>query len=74
MKRLLIGAALVTALGATSAALGARPTPITEKLLGAAGISQPYTIAVPSRPTSSLPRRWFRPARVSVGTTTGRPS
>src|SRR5436305_13918034 len=46
MKRLLIIAALLTALGATSAALGARAAPITEKVLGDAGISQPYTIAV----------------------------
>jgi quercetin dioxygenase-like cupin family protein len=46
MKRLLITAALLTALGTTSAALGARSSPITEKVLGAAGISRPYTIPV----------------------------
>ena len=46
MKRLLSAAALLTAFGATSAALAAGPAPITEKVLGAAGISQPYTIPV----------------------------
>jgi quercetin dioxygenase-like cupin family protein len=46
VKRVLIAAALLTALGATSGALAAGTTPITEKVLGAAGISQPYTIPV----------------------------
>jgi hypothetical protein len=46
MKRLLITAALLTALGVTSAALGSGASPITENVLGAAGISRPYTIAV----------------------------
>ena len=46
MKRLLSAAALLTAFGATSGALAAGPAPITEKVLGAAGISQPYTIPV----------------------------
>lgn len=45
-ERLLITAALLTVLGATSAALGAGSSPITEKVLGAAGISRPYTIPV----------------------------
>ena len=36
MSRLLITAALLAALGATTAALAARASPITEKLLGAA--------------------------------------
>jgi quercetin dioxygenase-like cupin family protein len=46
MKRLLIAVALLTALGATSAALGAGASPITEKVLGDAGISQRYSIQV----------------------------
>jgi quercetin dioxygenase-like cupin family protein len=46
MKRLLSSAALLMAFGASSAALAAGPAPITEKVLGAAGISQPYTIPV----------------------------
>ena len=46
IKRLLIAAALLTALGATSAALATSASPISEKVLGAAGISQPYTIPV----------------------------
>jgi quercetin dioxygenase-like cupin family protein len=46
MKRLLSAAALLMALAATSAALAAGPASITEKVLGAAGISQPYTIPV----------------------------
>lgn len=46
MKRLLIAAALLLALGATSAALATSAPPITEKVLGAAGISQRYTIHV----------------------------
>ena len=46
MKRLVIAGALLTALGATSAALATSGSPITAKLLGAAGISQRYTIKV----------------------------
>ena len=46
MKRVLIAGALLAAVGATSAALAAGASPITEKVLGAAGIAQPYTIAV----------------------------
>jgi hypothetical protein len=74
MKRLLITAALLMVLGATSAALGAGSSPITENVLGAAGISRPYTIPVTSRPMSSSPRRRSRPARALVGITTARPS
>jgi quercetin dioxygenase-like cupin family protein len=48
MRRLLISAALLTALGATTAALAAGAAPITEKVLGAAGIPQRYTIQVTS--------------------------
>src|SRR5438067_1930221 len=46
MKRLLITAALLTALGATTAALAASASPITEKVLGAARIPQRYAIVV----------------------------
>ena len=46
MKRFLIAAVLLTTLGTTSAALAGSASPITEKVLGAAGISQPYTIQV----------------------------
>jgi quercetin dioxygenase-like cupin family protein len=46
MRRFLITAALLTALGATTAALAASAAPITEKVLGAAGIPQRYTINV----------------------------
>ena len=46
MKRVLIAAALLTTLGATSAALATSAAPITEKVLGAAGISQRYSIKV----------------------------
>jgi quercetin dioxygenase-like cupin family protein len=46
MGRLLITAALLTALGATTAALAAGASPITEKVLGGAGIAQRYRIDV----------------------------
>jgi quercetin dioxygenase-like cupin family protein len=46
MKRLLITAALLGALGTTAAALAASANPITEKIVGAASISHPYTIDV----------------------------
>ena len=47
MKRILVLiAALVAALGSTSAALASDTHPITEKALGAASIAQPYTIHV----------------------------
>jgi quercetin dioxygenase-like cupin family protein len=46
MKRFLITAALLTALGATTAALATGASPIREKVLGAASISQRYTIKV----------------------------
>ena len=46
MSRFLTIAALVTALGATTAALAASASPITEKVLGAAGVPQRYTIDV----------------------------
>jgi quercetin dioxygenase-like cupin family protein len=46
MKRLLIVAVLLGALGTTAVALAAGGPPITEKVLGAASVSQPYTIDV----------------------------
>ena len=46
MKRLLITLVLAGALGMTAAALAAGHPPITEKILGAASIGQPYTIDV----------------------------
>ncbi len=46
MKRLIIVAALLAALGTTAAALAAGGPTITEKVLGAANVSQRYTIDV----------------------------
>ena len=46
MKRLLITVVLLAALGTTAAALAAGGQPITEKVLGAASVAQPYTFQV----------------------------
>ena len=46
MKRLFVIAALLGALGTTAAALATGNPPITEKILGAASISDGYTIHV----------------------------
>ena len=46
MKRLLGITALAAALATTAVALGASGHPITEKVLGAAGVSDPYTFHV----------------------------
>jgi hypothetical protein len=46
MKRVLITAAVLLALGGTATALASRAAPITEKVLGAADISQRCTIHV----------------------------
>src|SRR3954469_21170115 len=46
MNTLLIVAALLGVLGTSAAALAAGGPPITEKILGAASISHPYTIDV----------------------------
>ena len=46
MKRLIVIAALLGALGTTAAALAAGASPITEKILGAASISSRYKIDV----------------------------
>jgi quercetin dioxygenase-like cupin family protein len=66
MKRLLITAALLTALRTTSVALGAGPAPITEKVLGAAGISQPYTIPV-TKPADVVVAKATVPPGASFG-------
>ena len=65
MKRL-ITAALLTVLGTTSAALGAGSSPITEKVLGAAGISRPYTIPV-ARPADVVVAKATVPPGASFG-------
>ena len=46
MKRLLIAFVLAGALSATAVALAAGQHPITEKVLGAASVAQPYTFEV----------------------------
>ena len=46
MKRLLIALVLAGALATTAAALAAGHRPITEKVLGAASVAQPYTFHV----------------------------
>ena len=46
MKRLLIALVLAAALGTTAVALAAGHDPITEKVLGAASIGEPYTFQV----------------------------
>jgi quercetin dioxygenase-like cupin family protein len=46
MKRLVVIAAVVCALGTTAVALAAGGSPITEKVLGAARLSDGYTITV----------------------------
>ena len=66
MKRILIAAALLTAVGATSAALGAGASPITEKVLGAAGIAQPYTIAA-TKPADVVVAKATVPPGASFG-------
>jgi quercetin dioxygenase-like cupin family protein len=66
MKRLLITAALLTVLGTTSAALGAGSSPISEKVLGAAGISRPYTIPV-TKPADVVVAKATVPPGASFG-------
>jgi quercetin dioxygenase-like cupin family protein len=66
MKRLLIIAALVAALGTTAAALAAGGRPITEKVLGAASISQRYTIHV-SKPADVVVAKATVPPGASFG-------
>jgi quercetin dioxygenase-like cupin family protein len=66
MKRILITAALLTALGTTSVALGAPAAPITEKVLGAARMSQPYTIPV-TKPADVVVAKATVPPGASFG-------
>ena len=66
MKRLLITAALLTALAATSVALAAGAAPITEKVLGAAGIAQPYSIPV-TKPADVVVAKATVPPGASFG-------
>ena len=66
MKRLLITAALLPALATTSAALGAGASPITENVLGAAGIAQPYTIPV-TKPADVVVAKATVPPGASFG-------
>jgi quercetin dioxygenase-like cupin family protein len=66
MKRLLITAAILTAAATTSAALGAGPAPISEKVLGAASISQPYTIPV-TKPADVVVAKATVPRGASFG-------
>jgi quercetin dioxygenase-like cupin family protein len=66
MKRLLIVAALFATLATSAAALAAgRPT-ITEKILGAASISHPYTIHV-SEPADVIVAKATVPPGASFG-------
>ena len=66
MKRLLIIVALLGALTATAAALAAGGRPITEKVLGAASISQGYTIDV-KKPADVVVAEATVPAGASFG-------
>jgi quercetin dioxygenase-like cupin family protein len=66
MKRVLITAALLMALGTTSAALASGTAPITEKVLGTAGISQRYSIQV-TRPADAVVAQATVPPGASFG-------
>jgi quercetin dioxygenase-like cupin family protein len=66
MKRLLITAALLVALAATSVAPAAGAPPITEKVLGAAGIAQPYSIPV-TKPADVVVAKATVPPGASFG-------
>jgi quercetin dioxygenase-like cupin family protein len=66
MRRLVISAALLGALATTAVALGAGARPITEKVLGAASISQPYTIHV-GRPADVVDAKATVPPGASFG-------
>jgi quercetin dioxygenase-like cupin family protein len=66
MKRLLTAAALVSALGATSVALATSTSPISEKVLGAAAISQRYTIHV-TKPADVVVAKATVPPGASFG-------
>jgi quercetin dioxygenase-like cupin family protein len=66
MKRLIIIVALLGTLTATAAALAAGGRPITEKVLGAASISQGYTIDV-KKPADVLVAEATVPPGASFG-------
>ena len=66
MRRFLITAALLAALGAATAALATSAPRITEKVLGAAGISQRYTINV-TKPADVVVARATVPPGASFG-------
>lgn len=66
MKRVLVAAALLPAVGATSVALATGASPITGKVLGAAGISQPYTIPV-TKPADVVVAKGTVPSGPSFG-------
>ena len=53
-------------LGATSAALGSGAAPVTEKVLGAAGIPHPYTISV-TKPADVVVAKATVPPGASFG-------
>jgi quercetin dioxygenase-like cupin family protein len=66
MKRLFIVAALLTALGAASSAVATGASPITEKVLGAANVSRPYTISV-TKPVDVVVAKATVPPGASFG-------
>jgi quercetin dioxygenase-like cupin family protein len=66
MKRLIITVALLGALGTTAAALAAGGPTISEKILGAASISHPYTIDV-RKPADIVVAKATVPAGASFG-------
>jgi quercetin dioxygenase-like cupin family protein len=66
MKRLLAAAALAGAIGTTAMALPPAAPTITEKVLGAASISRPYTLHV-RRPADVVVAQATVPAGASFG-------
>jgi quercetin dioxygenase-like cupin family protein len=66
MKRLLITLVLAAALGTTAAALAAGHHPISEKVLGAASVGQPYTFQV-QQPADVVVAKATVPPRASFG-------
>jgi quercetin dioxygenase-like cupin family protein len=66
MKRLIITVALLGALATTAAALAAGGPTISEKILGAASISHPYTIDV-TKPADLVVAEATVPAGASFG-------
>jgi quercetin dioxygenase-like cupin family protein len=66
MKRLIIITALLGALGVVGASLAAGPAPITEKVLGAATITQRYHIDV-RKPADVVVAKATVPAGASFG-------